>query len=367
MIKTKTSWERNSSLEVESGGNYQLVVTNSENGCTALSSAQVNEDYASPNANAGAGGELNCTVSTITLDGSASSQGSNFSYEWQNTNGTAVGDEINLDVSSADTYTLIVTNTVNACTSSSQVEVTSSNDFPIAIANSDGIINCLNNSVIISAEGSSSGQAFQYEWFDPNGSSLGNNSDLDVTNPGTYTLLVSDNSNGCTASTDVVVTENTEVPALSIAQPDQLTCSAGTINLSSTVGGVTNPSYEWFNPNGDLVGEQALLTVSQAGVYNLLVTNPENGCTASSSVEVAANTDTPLADAGSSATLTCTVNQLILNGDASSTGNSFSYLWTTINGHIVGDATSLNPSVDAPVLILWSLPILKMVVLPVLK
>ncbi len=106
---------------------------------------------------------------------------------------------------------------------------------------------------------------------------------------GSYTYTVTD-ANGCTSTTSI-----------SISQPPQLIAEAGndqivyygyapmacaTLNGSS-VGGTGTASYEWFDDNGQSVGNTASINVcpSTTTTYTVVATDA-NGCTASDDVTI---------------------------------------------------------------------------------
>ena len=62
-------------------------------------------------------------IASLNLDGSASSVGSSFSYEWTTGNGNIVSglDEIQPLIDEVGTYNMQVTNNQNGCTASSSV------------------------------------------------------------------------------------------------------------------------------------------------------------------------------------------------------------------------------------------------------
>ena len=72
---------------ISSGGNFEIFVTNNQNGCSAFDSVFVGENFITPISSAGQDTFINCTNPTILLNGSGSSMGSNFSYQWMATNG----------------------------------------------------------------------------------------------------------------------------------------------------------------------------------------------------------------------------------------------------------------------------------------
>ncbi|MEM6963543.1 MAG: T9SS type A sorting domain-containing protein [Bacteroidota bacterium] len=336
------------SVSVTNTGAYSLVVTDLDNGCSVSSSADVDEDYQAPTANAGTGGQLDCVNSSVTLDGSASSTGNNFTYLWTDDNGSVVGTSVTISVAAEGEYNLIVTNSANGCTAESQTSVTASNDFPTVAVNGSNMLNCLIQTVTLDGTGSSAGANFSYEWLDPNGNSIGSNITVEATNAGSYSLVVTDNTNGCSASSNYVLEENTTEPTAVANATSVLDCSNTTTTLDATGSATgTGIAYEWMDANGNFIGTGTTVEVGAAGTYTLIVSDAQNGCTNTTTAEVIASADIPLANAGSEGTLNCNVTSLVLDGANSSTGNEYSYEWTTANGSIVSGSTTLTPTVDA--------------------
>ncbi|MCK0127017.1 hypothetical protein MWU76_21695, partial [Gelidibacter sp. F2691] len=96
----------------------------------------------------------------------------------------------------------------------------------------------------------------------------------------------------------------------------ELTCTTMSVMLSGS-GNSTNPdaslSYAWSGPNG-YTATTAEITVSEAGVYTLKVTDSDNGCSAEDTVTVGEDITAPTADAGSDVDLTCTAESIMLTG-----------------------------------------------------
>lgn len=67
---------------VDQPGVYTVSSFNNENGCSAQSSVTVTGNFSLPTAFSGPDRELTCFTPTVTLDGTASSSGPNFSYFW---------------------------------------------------------------------------------------------------------------------------------------------------------------------------------------------------------------------------------------------------------------------------------------------
>ena len=318
-------------ITVTTTGTYTLVATNQDNGCTESTTVTVGENIETPESNAGPDNNLTCDVSEVMLDGTGSTTG-NVTYEWLNAGGVVVSTDINASVTEAGTYTLIVTNSASGCTALSTATVTPDVNLPIADAGLPQLLDCNIDMVTISGAGSSTGPGFAYEWFDANDVSLGSDLDVDVTTPGTYTILITNTTNGCTSTASVQVSEDLVLPPADAGSPQLLNCEVSTVTLDgSNSGGV---SYEWTDPNGTVIGNGTVVDVSLPGSYQILVTGA-NGCTAVASVDVAVDTDLPVADPGASALLTCTQDMVTIGGTQTSTGPTIEYEWLDENGNIV--------------------------------
>ena len=337
-----------STIGVSNIGTYQLIVSDNSNGCSSSATTQVDENYVDPTSVSSTSGQLDCTNSSVTLDGNGSSNGANFSYEWQDANGALVGNDITISVSAEGSYNLIVTNSVNGCTATSQVTVVASNDFPSVMVNGSSELNCAIQMVTLDGNGSSSGSNFEYQWLDNNGAPIGSNVTVEVGIAGTYSLIVTNTSNGCSASSNYILNEDTNAPTAEANTAGQLDCANTTTVIDGAGSSIGSDfSYEWQDVNGNVLGTDLTIEVSQIGIYTLIVSNSANGCSNSVNAEVTSSADLPVANAGAGGTLNCNTVSLILDGSGSSSGNEFSYEWTTTNGTILNGGTTLNPNVNA--------------------
>ena len=94
---------------------------------------EVAQNASVPTSNAGADGLLDCTSTSYDLDGNGSS-GDNLIYTWYNSLDEEVGTGTVLSVSLSGTYTLLVTNQSNGCTSTDEVTVTQDASVPTSNA-----------------------------------------------------------------------------------------------------------------------------------------------------------------------------------------------------------------------------------------
>ncbi len=153
--------------------------------------------------------------------------------------------------------------------------------------------NCLNSELIILGGAVSNGEMMMYEWFDPNGMSIGMDSTLTLTPSvsGTYTVNVS-NEYGCE------IEETFNINIIDISDNVQATADPDTIILGEIVqldvnhpNNVEGYNYLWSpassllgnNPTEDKAPEAMPDTDTE---YQVLVTDLDNNCTTITSVLV---------------------------------------------------------------------------------
>lgn len=329
-------------LNVTTTGEYTLIITDPANGCTAMTQTTVNDDLVAPISIAGNGGTLTCDALNVSLDGTNSSNGNNISYEWFNAGNVTVGTNAIVSVTEVGVYTLVVTNTDNGCTATSSAEVIPDSNLPTALAEVSEALTCSVPMVNLDGSMSSNGMGITYIWLDPANAVLTNDQTIDVNEPGTYTLVVTDTNNGCSASFSVEVDQDITEPVADAGADAVITCQIPTVQLdASNSSGTSTLQYEWISPAGTSAGTTPTLEVASPGIYQLIVT-AENGCTNEATVEVILDADVPVADPGEGGTLTCLQSLVSLGGDLTSTGNTISYEWIDINNNVVGNTKTID-------------------------
>ncbi len=296
---------------VNATGTYTLTVRG-PNGCTATATASVVPDANVPNATA-SGGTLNCNVASLVLNGASSTAGTTPSWTGP---GGFTSSVFMPTVTVAGTYTLTVNNPANGCTAQATAVIVLDNTQPGATA-TGGTLTCTNPNFTLM--GTATATDVSWSWTGPGGfmSSLQNPV---ATDAGTYTLLVTDMSNGCTSSTTTQLLANTSAPTAA-ATTGNLTCTTTSIQLngSSTLPG----SYMWSGPGGFSANTQNV-TVTVLGDYTVTVT-AANGCTDAATVTVTQDIAAPGATA-QGATIDCTNPQVQISSTSTTTG--VSYLWS---------------------------------------
>ncbi|MFT5265829.1 MAG: gliding motility-associated-like protein [Polaribacter sp.] len=248
-----------------------------------------------------------------------------------------------LAISISDTYTLVVTNQNNGCSSSDQVIVSQDIIAPIADAGNDGTITCINDTYELDAS-NSTGDNLAYSWYDNTGNLINSNIAFTTSNFGDYTLVVTNTLNGCSAVDELSVFENTLSPLASADANGMLTCLEDEVSLSGSASSGTDLDFAWFNQSGQLISTEINTVVNAAGNYTLLLTDLSNGCQQSDIVEVLTDVTAPLAVASTITNISCEEETGLISGDGSSTGSNFTYQW--IGPGTILDSLAIETAVD---------------------
>ncbi len=284
---------------VNEPGSYILLVTNTANGCTKVFSTEVGEDVQKPLAAAGADGLLTCAVTSLSLDGSASSQNGNYFYQWTTSNGQILvgANSLNPTVVAGGDYTLVVINDDNGCSSTDNAKVNVDTQDPVVAIASPATITCVQKQVTLNGSGSQGGANISYVWTTPNGNIVsGQNGNQAVVNAsGTYNLIVLNTSNGCSSEASVQVSDNIVLPVADAGPPFTLTCSVDAVTLQGSGSNGSIYAYSWSTQGGQISSGNSSLNpvVSQEGMYTLTVSNTTTGCTQTDQVEIFRETNLP--------------------------------------------------------------------------
>ena len=160
-----------------------------------------------------------------------------------------------------------------------------------------------------------------------------------VSKPGTYTLTVTNNSNGCTSNDMVTIKADTIKPIANAGLDKIINCkiSSYTIGTPAKNGYL----YDWQTIGRVRIGSVAQPTISEPGVYILTVTNIANGCTSTDDVRIDIDTIKPTADAGEDLTFGCPHTALTIGTPSIPNMN---YHWVQSLG--LSDKEIAQPSTD---------------------
>jgi gliding motility-associated-like protein len=334
-------------------GTYNLLITNTQNGCTATNSITVSRDTTHPNFSINTPNPLTCFQPTQQLTANNYSINGNFLIEWTAaTPNTPITypNSLNPVVTTADQYTLRITNTDNGCSSEQTISVPEDFLEPNFTIAQTAPLSCTNTQQTILTTNQGADLPCSFLWTSSANLSVLDQPNIPVTEPGNYQLLITNTQNGCTQTISTWIAQDINPPTVSLSQPAQIRCDNPTTSIQGTTN-ATNATYLWTTTNGGTINtptNSAQITAASAGTYHLLVTNADNGCTAATSVNVSQNTTNPTVDAGPADTLSCSVNSLIIQGQANGSGN-LQFQWTASNGgNILSGGNTPTPTINKP-------------------
>ncbi|MBK9734127.1 MAG: PKD domain-containing protein [Saprospiraceae bacterium] len=243
-------------------GVYNLIITNTTNGCTSNGSRQVDQNIVVPTLSVPDLPMLTCAQPEVQICATTDA----VSLLWNvNENNSASC----ITVNKAGSYVVTATGN-NGCTYIATSTVTMSNEFPqMNIADPD-ILTCIVQEVNVTATIIGNESEYSYIWSTQNGSIISGQNSLIVTvsEEGTYTLSVTNLASGCSVTQSKTVNEISQAPSALFEAT--LVETALTANTSSIA---PNNSYLWDFGNGTTSTQANTTTLyTSNGVYNVCLT-----------------------------------------------------------------------------------------------
>ncbi len=279
------------------------------NGCTGSSSVMITEEESlTPSI---IGNLEICENETTTLDG-----GSSFdTWLWSTGDMTQT-----IEVSEAGVYTLEVT--LGTCSGEGEVTVIV-NPLPEPLVDGPESICFGEDAVLTSIDNYP-----VYQW---------SNGDItkstNISNPGTYTLEVTDD-NGCTASTSFTVIAK-PTPTLnnimSVCGEDKDTYD---VTFSTTADEVSCATYTVESLGGI---DYAVNEIDTNDVIQIYLLDTESMCDTTITIDKPNCACSALADPGPDGILNCEVEEILLGTTNTSQGANYTYEWTDENGTVVSN------------------------------
>ena len=260
---------------------------------------------------------ITCSTTQISLTATGGT-----AYQWSN--GGAIADN---NITSADTYTVTVTD-ANGCSNTESIVITEDVAAPtVSITNTTGttLLTCTTTTINVEATGTGT----SYLW--SNEVTTATNA---ITTGGTYTVTATAD-NGCTSTAAIEITPNADAPTVSITNNSDttvLTCSLTSINVTATGSGT---SYEWSN--GANTAEN---TLTAPGTYTVTAT-AGNGCSASEQITITQDIAAPeiIASATDSTICQGASTTISATGGQSYTWSPETGLPTTVGASIIATPT----------------------------
>jgi gliding motility-associated-like protein len=200
-----------------------------------------------------------------------------------------LGNTNTLSVTTPGLYNFVSVDALSFCADTASITITQSVNPPaLAIAN-PALLTCTSPTQTLA--GSSPVSGVQFSWATisgPDTTLVGTGANLPVSAAGTYFLIGINPANNCANATSVNVLANQTPPVANAGAPLTLDCAGETTNMNGSGTGAPNLNYQWTSQNGNFVSGANTATplINQSGDYQLLVTNPANGCTDTDAVTI---------------------------------------------------------------------------------
>jgi len=283
---------------VNVAGLYTLVITEQPLGCTSnTASVTVADLRFTPVVTVAVGDTLDCNTAMVAAIGQAN--GSNaFEYAWYDMTGIQLNDEVSATLMATvpGTYRLRATDPLTGCFAEAMATVPGDFVYPIVNAGANGQLNCNSSTLTLNGTTNSGNNNYSYNWLAIQGNIQSGATTLNpsVNEAGIYVLMVENNRNGCVRSDTVLVSLNTQRPTANAGANQTLGCSTDEAVLDGTGSTVSaTHRYTWQDAAGNVVAEGISAVIDEPGVYTLVVTNTENGCSSEDEVVVGLNEDRP--------------------------------------------------------------------------
>lgn len=267
-------------LQIDQPGIYWFAIVDTVTFCTDTASIEIGENQIYPPLFIDPPATLTCAIGSVTLSGGSPISGIDFTWATvigQDT--TIVGSGSNVSVTQPNTYFLLGVDPVNGCDNALSVTVVADQSFPTADAGPGFNIDCFGQTAPLVGSATGGTGILTYTWTTNGGLILsgGNTLSPTISEPGTYTLLVTSTGNGCSDTDAVVIAPNEPV---AIATVDNPACvgEKGTILVDTVLG--AKPPLQYTLTGGTHVQSGSLFTNLSPGDYSIFVVDA-NGCSTS--------------------------------------------------------------------------------------
>ena len=315
----------------DTAGIYRLVVTNLISGCQDTASTSVFIDISQPLAQVANTFQLDCNMPVDTLVGTAFNASPGITYQWSGPCLIPVDNQPERAVvSCSGWYYLEVLETRNGCAGTDSVFVSS--DFTPPVVSMAPVLpfTCVRDSAFLDARASEPAGQLVFDWQGSGFISQPDPAVILVTQPGPYFLRIKRTDNGCGDSLFVVTPVDTLPPVAEAGSAStELSCYQPEVLLGGTATSLgSRYTYNWFNSDGITGPPLDTFRTSVAGLYQLVVQDTINGCSASDIVLVTANTDLPPVDAGPDQFLACASGLVTLSANSSLYSGAATLQWS---------------------------------------
>ena len=305
-------------------GTYSVVITNTTTNCASLSASGTVTVNPLPTVTVNS--STICPGVNATVTATPGTPG-NYSYVWTVPSGaTNPGNVATFTTLIAGTYSVVITNTVTTCISTSASGTVTINPLPTVTVNSPSV--CVGASATVTATPSPAG-TYSYVWTVPSGATNpGNVATFNTTVAGTYSVIATNTVTTCVSeSASGTVTIN-PLPTVTVNSPS--VCAGTSAVVTATPSPAGTYSYVWTVPSGATnPGNVATFNTSVAGTYSVVITNTTTNCPSTSASGIV--TINPLPSVTVNSPSVCPGEDATITATPTPAGN-YTYAWTVPSG-----------------------------------
>ena len=339
---------------IRCAGRYEIVVTDTINGCQATAPVVVDIDDDLPNIIPVGDGALTCASRSLELVG-GDTTGSAISYSWYQKIGR---DEIVLEESSPATITVTnggefrfeLTNNESGCKNDFSFQVTEDFLTPVVDAGPADTFFCnLDTLLLLGTALSGIDDDVVYEWSSRTGfATLAGPLELEsgILFPDVYYLRAVNSRNACVGEDSVVIARDVAAPVVEAGNDTTLTCDRASVRLAGQFASNSGQGQiAWTSLLGQELNLPARLNpvVRQAGAYQLVITDPQNNCRGADVLRVSLDTVRPAPQivvvGALLPELNCNQPTIVLRGSGVMAGQPERFRWS-VDANALGTSTS---------------------------
>ena len=308
------------SLVTGIAGNYSVVITDAITNCASASSFGV--VTVNPRPSVTVNNASVCAGANALLTATPSIVGT-YNYVWT-VPPTVInpGNTASFSTAVAGSYSVIITNTITNCSSSSASGNVTVNPIPTVTVNNASI--CVGSSTTIAATPILSG-TYSYAWTVPAGSNNpGNVASFTASVAGTYSVIITNTSTNCTSASAFGILTVNPIPIVTLNSAS--ICPAGSsVVLTATPAFPGNYSYVWVVPVGATnPGNTSSVITGIAGTYSVVITDIITNCSSVSASGTIIVNQLPIVSVSS--TSVCAGTNALVTATPSVVG-PYSYSW----------------------------------------
>ena len=265
---------------------FYIVHAEDSLGCRASDTFYVPGSIKQPLVDAGPDLVLDCNSDSLGLVSFLTNADSNAIVTWTDGAGNVISAPGSQEVyvQSGGTYIVQVINPNSGCSHTDSIQITVETRKPEIQLDASAILTCYEPAIELDASESSSSPSFSVQWSTDDGNIANGETSLQPTidQPGSYTIEITDLTNGCRSIAIVEVGTDMNFPFADGGPDQDLSCTTAFVQLDGSASdSASNIGILWTSQDGSILSDENTLRplVDQPGTYILELINLDNGCT----------------------------------------------------------------------------------------